>query len=277
MAIIIGQSGAWKEIVLSLQRWDLSVDNPSDIQPLLDRINNEYQPLVEQKKLDTAQRIVDLENKIVLLRSEKRIFRKIINWFKIRQLDDCIIGINVDERQYISKLDRRIEKLKNVLQLPELAGSEAELEVIQALQCLPDEYIIFNNVHLRASKYIKFNDKYLLSAQIDHIVLSPFGVFIIETKRWSKEFAQSGGYHNPYDQVQRSSYLCYKLLKERFGKVRVRSIIAHQGALPTLPADAYIKVLRLAELLGYIQYFKNTEIESETFSRISNYLRLHVW
>lgn len=167
--------------------------------------------------------------------------------------------------------------MKNVLQLPELAGSEAELQVIQTLRYLPDDYFIFNNVHLQASRYIKFNGKFLLSAQIDHLVLSPFGIFLIETKRWSKEFAQSGGYHNPYDQVQRSSYLCYKLIKERFGKVRVRSIIAHQGALPNPPADAYIKVLQFEELLSYIQYFKNTEIDPETISGINDYLRTHVW
>lgn len=276
MAIIIGESGAWKGIASSLQRWDLNVKKPSDIEPLLVRIKNEYQPLVDQKKLDIAQRIIDLENKIMKLRSEKLLVIRIINWFKIRRLNDCIDRLYADESQYISNLYKRIEVLESVLQLPELAGSEAELDVIKELQCLPNEYIIFNNVHLQANRYIKFNDKYLLSAQIDHVVLSQFGVFIIETKRWSKEFTQMGVYHNPYDQVQRSSYLCYKLLKERFGKVRVRSIIANQGTLPVLPADTYIKILRLSELLGYIQYFKKIEIDSETLSRISDFFRLNI-
>ncbi|MGP1493435.1 MAG: NERD domain-containing protein [Prevotella fusca] len=55
-------------------------------------------------------------------------------------------------------------------------GRHGEKQVAQELTLLPDEYTIFNDV------YILENGK---STQIDHIVLSPYGIFVIETKNYS--------------------------------------------------------------------------------------------
>ncbi len=54
-----------------------------------------------------------------------------------------------------------------------IQGKRGEKSVSKTLMQLPDEYIIFNNV------YIQENGRY---SQIDHIVLSPYGIFVIETK-----------------------------------------------------------------------------------------------
>lgn len=55
-------------------------------------------------------------------------------------------------------------------------GQHGEKWVAKLLMLLPDEYTIFNDV------YILENGK---SIQIDHIVLSPYGIFVIETKNYS--------------------------------------------------------------------------------------------
>ncbi|MBW4770309.1 NERD domain-containing protein [Prevotella jejuni] len=55
-------------------------------------------------------------------------------------------------------------------------GRHGEKKVAKVLMQLPDEYTIFNDV------YLLENDK---STQIDHVVLSPYGVFVIETKNYS--------------------------------------------------------------------------------------------
>ena len=55
----------------------------------------------------------------------------------------------------------------------ERPGRRGERSVNFNLHFLSDEYHLFNDV------YICFNDK---SVQIDHIVVSKYGVFVIETK-----------------------------------------------------------------------------------------------
>lgn len=52
-------------------------------------------------------------------------------------------------------------------------GKRGERNVSFNLHFLPNEYHLFNDV------YICFNDR---SVQIDHIVVSKYGIFVIETK-----------------------------------------------------------------------------------------------
>ena len=54
-------------------------------------------------------------------------------------------------------------------------GRYGEKRVATILNSLPDEYTIFNDV------YIEENGK---STQIDHVVFSPYGIFVIETKQY---------------------------------------------------------------------------------------------
>lgn len=56
-----------------------------------------------------------------------------------------------------------------------LKGKRGERQVAKRLMRLPDGYTIFNDV------YILENGK---SSQIDHVVLSPHGIFVIETKNY---------------------------------------------------------------------------------------------
>ena len=55
-------------------------------------------------------------------------------------------------------------------------GWIGEKAVSIILKFLPDEYTVFNNI------YIEENGK---STQIDHVILSPYGIFVIETKNYS--------------------------------------------------------------------------------------------
>lgn len=61
-------------------------------------------------------------------------------------------------------------------------GRQGERTVSQVLSYLTNEYIIFNNVLLKSNKV--FFDNIKRSTQIDHIVVSPYGIFVIETKNY---------------------------------------------------------------------------------------------
>lgn len=55
-------------------------------------------------------------------------------------------------------------------------GSYGELRVSHILSQLPEEYHVFNDVYLETKGR---------SSQIDHVVISQYGVFVIETKNYS--------------------------------------------------------------------------------------------
>ncbi|TMH48095.1 MAG: NERD domain-containing protein [Betaproteobacteria bacterium] len=158
----------------------------------------------------------------------------------------------------------------------ELVGARAELDVIASLARLPDEYTVFSDIRLSAERYIHFNGAALRSAQIDHLVLTPAGVFVIETKRWSRKFVESGDYHDPFDQTQRAAYLCYDQLRRQFGKIRVRSIVACAGQLPFAPKNSHVKVLAVPELIGYILWFKQPELAPDRLLQVRPYLERFV-
>ena len=87
---------------------------------------------------------------------------------------------------------------------------------------------------------------------------------------------ESGDFYNPFDQVSRANYLCYDLLRESFGKTRVRSIIACGGSLPDAPRGSYIKVVRPESLTNYILGFRNAELAPELFSKLRSFFEYRV-
>ncbi len=62
------------------------------------------------------------------------------------------------------------------------AGWAGEKEVVKLLESkLSDDYILLNDLFLRGG-----------GGDIDHIVLAPSGVFVLETKNWSGEITCNG-------------------------------------------------------------------------------------
>jgi len=159
--------------------------------------------------------------------------------------------------------------------------------VISQLSHLPNNYYVLNDVHVKLRRHIKCFDNHVISAQIDHLVVAPTGVFLIETKNWSQKFAQSGNYYNPYQQGHCASSLCYFYLKDIGVQVKVRSIVAYWGSLPPKDDQYYVTPKRIEEVNGYIKYFKQPALNKHQIEQIvsklnpssehqaDNYLRYH--
>jgi hypothetical protein len=254
----------------------LDVRKPNDINILLTQLQEAFQPSVNRKQFELALRTKILEKRIATLRREKGFWRIFLNWSKISSSRKEIMQLPSEELHYRSTLSQNILRLQTLKESPELAGAQAELAVVAQLSRLPNDYNVFNNIHLESTRYIHFNGVPLQSAQIDHLVLSPAGVFVIETKRWSRNFVASGNYHDPFDQIQRASYLCYDIMREHFGEVRVRSIIACAGHLPSNCSQSYIKVLRLSELNSYILWFKQQELNADELSHLRGFFEQYL-
>ena len=58
----------------------------------------------------------------------------------------------------------------------EYRGRRGEQKVFSILKKLPDEYYLLNDIVLQRNGY---------SVQIDHVVISPYGIFVIETKNYT--------------------------------------------------------------------------------------------
>lgn len=164
-----------------------------------------------------------------------------------------------------------VNLLQTVLSSPDFAGAIAELELIESLRTLPDNYYVISDVKLEANEAIYFYGEWLMSAQIDHIVVAPSGIFVIEVKNWSKKFVQDSNFFDPYQQVERASYLCYKLIGEKYN-LKTRSIIVHKGFIPEKPSDSHAKVLKIGEVKGYILWFKESIANDQVVKDVTNWL-----
>jgi len=234
---------------------------------------------------------------IQLLQSKVSLIRKVINYFKIRKHKKKIQSLKTDYENYPQLLrqkndliKRDLEKtqknfdlivesqcqvisskvklLEKALKSPDLAGGIAELELIDSLKTLPDNFYIINDAKLEVDRAIHFDGAWLRSAQIDHFVVTPSGIFVIEVKNWSEKFSRGGDYFDPYQQVKRSSYLCYTLIGESYN-LKTRSIIAYKGSIPKKPSDSYTKVLPISEVKGYISWFKDSNVSDQIIERVA--------
>jgi len=276
VAEIIGQSGAWQAIASDLARRGYSISSPRELLPLLTTLEKTRPQMINENRARTTSSVQELTTRIAALEGERGFFGRLISWFRSRALRTEIAALHRADSHYVSALDQAIAHLQSLLKSAELAGAEAELAVIDRLRTLPASAVVFNDVRLKATRFIRFNGVALRSAQIDHIVLTSAGVFVIETKRWSQRFVESGDFHNPFDQVSRANYLCHDLLRRRFGKTRVRSIIACGGSLPDAPRESYVKVVRPENITGYISWFRDTELAPKRFSKLRSYFESRV-
>ncbi|MGB5386189.1 MAG: nuclease-related domain-containing protein, partial [Eudoraea sp.] len=170
---------------------------------------------------------------------------------------------------------------------PLIAGAIGENLVQKELEKLSDTYVLFNDFSLVFEKPIynkKENDR-IFSIQIDHLLVTNAGIFIIETKNWSKESIARPDFRSPIKQIQRSSFAMFVILnhseqgasrilrKHHWGekKLPIWNIVAMINNKPK-EEFKYVTIKKLKELNGYIDSFEPIFDDSEV-SRIAEYLR----
>jgi len=171
---------------------------------------------------------------------------------------------------------------------PLIAGAIGENLVVKELEKLSDKYILFNDFSMDFKTPIfnkKENDR-IFSIQIDHLLVADSGIFILETKNWSKKSIESFDLRSPIKQIMRTSYALFKILNSdskhleidlkshHWGnkKIPVRNIVVMINEKPK-EEFKYVKVKTLNELNRYITFFDPIFDDSEVKS-ISDYLRM---
>lgn len=113
------------------------------------------------------------------------------------------------------------------LKMPMWKGKYSEKLVHKEMLQLPDEYVIFNDLLFESNGR---------STQIDHIVVSPYGVFVIETKGY-KGWILGGENSEHWTQViYKSKHQFYNPIKQNEGHVRfLRYLLKCSFDIPFVP------------------------------------------
>lgn len=169
-------------------------------------------------------------------------------------------------------------------------GAIGEQKVVKELEKLPDEYILINDFTLEfyPALYHKQNNDYIKSIQIDHILISPSGIFLIETKNWSQESMGNLNLHSPVQQIKRTNYALYKVTNEKVADSRLRIKTHHWGdrKIPIrnlivlikhkpIGEFQHVKILTLNEMLNYVTYFQPSILNEDVKAIAENLVSIN--
>ena len=193
-------------------------------------------------------------------------------------------AVEHSSRHLLTEIERKKSVIDNLNSF--IYGALGEQKVVKTLETLPDEYFLINDFSVSFSPaiYNKQENEYIKSVQIDHLLIAPSGIFIIETKNWSEKSLENLSLRSPVQQIKRASFVLFKLLnnemsnhnlsldKHHWGdkKIPIRNLIVLTNTKPREEFQ-YVKILTLNELLGYINYFKPVFSSFET-QRIADFL-----
>lgn len=275
---------------------------------ITNEINIEIKSLEEELKLVRKKSNKNIINKIFFyLRTRKltkleKNFEKYIHK-KTHSAEQEVIKIKNQLDDYTKNRgaiisERCMQPYKNLASTKEvvdglytlIAGAVGENLVVKEVQKLSDNSYLFNDFSIEFNPPIynrKENDR-IFSIQIDHLLVCDSGIFILETKNWSKISIKNIDLRSPVKQIMRTSYALFVLLnsKSEYNKIKlnrhhwgnkqipIRNLIVMINEKPK-EEFKHVKVLSLNELNGYVTYFdpifNSAEVES-----ICNYLRMKI-
>ena len=297
MTIVVGKIEPLKKLKETLNDNGITRFNSiGEINHFLKNYESEKEeiPRITKKALD--QEIKDLEatKKQYIEKSAKNLFNKIIYFLKINSLSRKKLKL---ENNYENVLSARcaetVKKLEFTKEVVDglytlIAGAVGENSTVKELEKLSNEYYLINDFSMEFNPPIynrKENDK-IFSIQIDHLLICKSGIFLLETKNWSKNSINNLDLRSPVKQISRTSYALFVLLnsesninlvRHHWGSARIpiRNIIVMTKVKPK-EEFKHSKVLTLNELNGYIQYFDEI-FSNEEVEYIFNYLKNEIY
>lgn len=171
----------------------------------------------------------------------------------------------------INKAPKKRRKKTTYSSYAKVLGEIGEESVASILKTLPKDYVVFNDV------YLEIKGK---STQIDHVVISRYGVFIIETKNYTgwifgndtSEYWTQTIYEDKYKlrNPLRQNYSHLKTLQSIFGideRFYFPIVAFHDRA--TLKCETYGNVMYFSELKDFILSKTIPKLTDELVNRLS--------
>lgn len=251
MAIIYGHAESEREL---LNLYPKSVKKIEDIEPA-------HQELVNQLEKETEH--FTMQNRIA---EEKSVTQKFGN--KIKSLCFRI-------KRY--RKTREIKRFEKNRENPFHAGADGELKVLDVLSKLGDEYHIFCGLNMVLNYWSIYNGKKnLRSAQMDFVVVSRKGIFLIEVKNWSTEYLKNNPNLSPYEQTDRAGRVLWIFLKQVMDNVHVTNVL-----LPIHDNMEYnhnYKAVFVSNLDRINHFIENRQdvLSDQEIKKLANILKIYV-
>jgi hypothetical protein len=185
------------------------------------------------------------------------------------------------ELRKLDDINSTIEKEKYLFY-----GAIGEARVLDELKKLPEAYHIINDFGLEFNPplYNRSEDDRIYSIQVDHLVVGPTGIFVIETKYWSNKSISNDMLFSPVKQAKRAGFVLFVLLNDAIKsrhiprlvnnwgerKISPRQIVASVNSVPHAEFQ-FVKVLGIEKLNSYITYGK-AEFTTEEVQDIIGFL-----
>lgn len=224
----------------------------------------------------------------------KKSISNAVDEYQIKSLRYEIINSNFNDaveqsaRHQLSDLDRKNSKISELNSF--IYGALGEQKVVKTLETLSDEYFLINDfaVSFSPAIYNRQENDYIQSVQIDHILVGPSGIFVIETKNWNEKSLKNLSLRSPVEQIKRTSFALFFLLnneisyyhtpldKHHWGdkKIPIKNLIVFTNTKPKEEFQ-YVKILTTNELLNYVKYFNPIFSYDETRNIADTILRIN--
>lgn len=116
-----------------------------------------------------------------------------------------------------NKSKRELSLLVELKKSKVYCGAIGERQVLKELSKLNDNYHVFCDVKIILDKCASYKKQYnLRTAHMDLVVVGKTGLFIIEVKNWSAEYAKNGNSFSPHEQVDRHARALWVTFKKEF-------------------------------------------------------------
>lgn len=140
---------------------------------------------------------------------------------KIKQIDD---GFFAGLKKWNYK--RQVKKFDKARDNPLHPGTRGETKVIEELIKLNDSYHVLCGIRIGLPYYVKYKGrKNLRSAQMDLVVVSLKGVYMIEVKNWSDNYVKNNYNLSPYEQTERAGRVLWIALQNVIKDVGVTNVL----------------------------------------------------
>jgi len=174
-------------------------------------------------------------------------------------------------------LKRQYKKFQKNKEDPFHAGAKGENKVIEKLSQLSDEYHVLCGVRIGLSYFISYiGKKNVKSAQIDFVVVSKKGVYVIEVKYWSDDSVNKQNYYSPHEQAGKQGRLLWHVLKSWRNTPRVTSVVLSiKGNIKYDPKYKEVSVTSLDKINDFLENRQDALSDKEV-KRIVKKLKGHV-
>lgn len=255
-----------RQAILTKERVELEALQNQDCpntRNILFRLYNTYERFRRQKKLNKLSTNLESETKRPFNRLEDTVSSTRHELQYMEENIDKVVGNRVQLKANSLQTARAILQQNKA----ELLGAIGEHRAVTELKKLPDSFSVINDFRYQFGRPLhrRETDEWIRSIQVDHIVVGPSGVFIIETKNWGSSSIQSIDLYSPVEQVKRTSYAVFLLLNQAVSQNRLPAVNHHWGLrkisvnnivlmINRTPNQEfqYVKILSLGNLCSHI-------------------------